>query len=120
MTRVIRIGFFRELRHGDPQGPSLRDAVSAEPGLDEARVAAYLRAGEAFIMSPGVVTDILDPSAGIIGSGSVLTDGTHAWPDDLAHYVERHHARLPAEFVEYAASQGWRVPSGIDPTTLEL
>ena len=55
----------------------------------------------------------------IIGTLSVLTDGTYAWPSDLAHYVGVHHARLPAAFVEHVRARGFRA-APVDVDTVEL
>lgn len=120
MTELKRIGFFRELRHGKPDGPILRESLRAAAGLHDAELVAYLRAGVALMSAPGIVRDVLAPEAGIIGSLSILTDGTYAWPSDLAHYVARHHASVPDEFVTHAASRGWKVPSDLDLKLLKL
>ncbi len=103
-----RIGFFRELPHGDDDGPALAGSVRDAPGVDEQRLVEYLRAGVSYIVSPGVVRDALDQS-GPVGTGSVLTDGTWAWPDDLPHYVERYHIALPEDFVAHARAAGWSI-----------
>jgi hypothetical protein len=119
MARLIPVGFYKELRHGKPDGPSLREAIQATPGPDEARLAAYLRSGAVYLASPGPVRDVLAANA-IIGSLSIQTDGTYAWPSDFAHYIEKHHARPPAELVAHIAANGFAVPEGIDLTSLEL
>ena len=41
---------------------------------------------------------------------SDLTDGVWCWPDGLAHYVEQHSIKLPAEFVAHAESNAWIAP----------
>jgi hypothetical protein len=42
---------------------------------------------------------------GAHNGANLLTDGTYAWPDGLAHYVDGHDVRLPAEFVHHAISR---------------
>ncbi|MEQ1564058.1 MAG: hypothetical protein ABMA64_00355 [Myxococcota bacterium] len=106
--KLVRVGFFAELRHGDPAGERLADARRAEPQADEAALVAYLKGAPVLIAALGPVRDVLDPSAGYIGTPSILTDGTWAWPADLAHYVERHHAALPDAFVTHARSRGFQ------------
>lgn len=120
MAKLIHVGFFRELAHGEPTGPSLLEERAATPDPDEARIVAYLKAGELFVGSPGVVRDVLDGSAGIIGSPEILTDGLFAWPADFAYYVERYHVRPPALFHEHMARSQWRVPSDIAVEHLEF
>lgn len=104
---VKRVGFFRELKHGDPHGPSLHDVVRSAPAPHASSCVAYLRQNPILVASMGRVTDVLHPPNGRAGTGSVRTDGVWAWPDDFAHYVERHHAELPAAFVAHASARGW-------------
>ena len=80
------------------------------PRPDEARMVAYLRSAQPFIVSPGVEFDLLDGS-GPIGSGSILTDSEHAWPDVLAHYLEAYHIELPEEFWAAVAARGFMPPA---------
>ena len=117
---LVRIGFFREMRHGKPTDPSLGAAVRATGDPDETRVVQYLSAGHVFMASPGLVKDALDPKGHVIGSLSVLTDGQYAWPSDLAYYVERYHVRLPDEFVSMISAHEWRVPESVDLKSLRL
>ena len=106
--KLKRVGFFRELSHGDPDGPSLAESVRDRQATDEHRIVEYLRNGVPFIVSPGPVFDVID-GEGPIGTASVLTDSEWCWPDDLAAYVEEHHVRLPDEFVEHARASGWLI-----------
>jgi hypothetical protein len=117
---LVRIGFFRELRHSKPDGPSLKDSLRAGPQLYEENIIRYLRAGKVLMMAPGVVSDVLDPSKGIITSLSIVTDGRFAWRSDLAYYVERYHLALPNNFVAHMRDNGWAVPASIDLQSLEL
>lgn len=42
-------------------------------------------------------------NCGEIGMGAhEYTDGYYCWPEGLAHYLEKHHVRLPGEFVRHA------------------
>lgn len=119
-TPLQRIGFFRELRHGKKDGPSLRESVRESGALDEAKVVSYLQAGKVLMAAPGIVRDVLDPEGGIIGSLSILTDGVYAWPSDLAHYVKRYHALLPEEFIAHVMSHGGHVPEHVDLSSVQL
>jgi hypothetical protein len=119
-STLIPIGFFRELRHGKPDGPSLRESLASSAGPDDAALARYLCSGVVLVAAPGPVRDVLAPDASIIGSLNILTDGKYAWPSDLAHYVERHHARIPDEFVSHAKANNWTVPPGLDVSSLKL
>ena len=114
-----KIGFFRELPHGDPDGPSLREACAQAPGADDARILAYLRAGHVYIATMGPTTDVLD-GATMVPPPHICTDGHLAWPADLVYYVERYHARLPREAVEHMAARAWQVPAAVDLRSLSL
>ncbi len=49
-----------------------------------------------------------------------MTDGTYAWPSERPHYIERHNARVPSEFIEHARANGFVVPPSIDLSAVEL
>lgn len=114
--QVRRVGYFRELGHG-ARWPSMSPAQDAMPNKE--KLVAYLRAGAMMTYSPGLVDDVLDDTHRAIGSAGSLTDGTYAWPEVLAYYVERYNIALPDEFLRHAAALGWRVPDGIDTASLE-
>ena len=111
MSEPLRlVGFFRELRHGRPDGPSLRQAVHAEADIDEARVVEYLRSGSTITVAGRLTSDVLSGSPDAVLPLGVLTDGVWIWPADLEYYVEQYHARLPSEFLEHAKRLEWRPP----------
>ena len=122
MGRLRPAGFFQELPHGSGAGPSLRALVSDRAQEHEGAVVRYLRSGVLLIGCPGVATDLLDHSAGFVGSPHILTDGVWAWPGDLAYYVEKYHVSLPAEFTDHIQANNWRVldQADIDIASLEL
>lgn len=96
-------GFFRELRHGNPEGPSLREAL--QQPLDEgvrAQVAAYLRSGAVIAATTAQADDVLDPTRTAVSGICVRTDGSYAWSEDLAYYVETYGVAVPPGLVEAA------------------
>jgi hypothetical protein len=115
--KLKRVGFFRELRHGAPDGPQLRSLIADLPQPDEARIVDYLKSGVVLIATPAFVEDVLTPGQRI-GSPHILTDGVWAWPGDLAHYVENYHVRLPEEFLTDMRRNNWTVP-GEDRLSLD-
>jgi hypothetical protein len=44
-----------------------------------------------------------------LGGATPMTDGEWFWYAGLIHFVEKYNVRLPQEFLEHAAKQGWRV-----------
>lgn len=105
-----RVGFFRELRHGDRTGPSIKEAVRQSPWQDEDRLLDYLKAGNLFVASPGVSDDVLDPSKTRVTPFHLYTDGEWIWPYDLVYYIENYHVVVPPEFIEHASEMGWKPP----------
>ncbi len=118
--RLTRVGFFRELKHGLPDGPSLRESMRDKGKPGESRIAAYLRTAPIMFHSLGPVTDVFTPKGDYICAPNVHTDGVYAWPEDLAYYVERYHVALPAEFLAHLASAKWTAPADVDTSTIEL
>jgi hypothetical protein len=119
LTKLERVGFFREMPHADPADPSLADGRGDVPGPHQELVAAYLEAGHVYIGTPAMTVDALD-GATPIGPPHYLTDGVHVWPGDAAYYVRRYNVRLPAAFVEYVVANGGGVPATVDLAGLRL
>jgi hypothetical protein len=106
--KLLRVGFFAELRHGDAQGPKLAEARRSEPHPHEALLVSYLQQAPVLVTSPGPVRDVLDPDRGYIGTASIHTDGVWCWPGDLAHYVEIYHVALPEAFLAHGQARRWK------------
>jgi hypothetical protein len=118
-NKLIRVGFFREMPHGRPGDPSLAEARASAPAPHQAELAAYLDAGHLYIATPSLGLDVFDRKTRI-ASPHYLTDGRYVWPGDLAHYVRKYNVRLTGEFFEHAMVGGWKVPPGVDISTLSL
>ena len=119
MTKLTRVGFFREMSHAEPTDPSLAEARADAPAPQQDALAAYLTAGRVYISTPGLAKDVFDPKT-VIGPPSYLTDGTYVWPGDAAYYVRKYNARLPAAFAEHAAAREFKIPAEIDLPALQL
>ena len=119
--RLIKVGFFRELDHGDTSGPSLEESRAETPSPNEERVAAYLDAGHLLSASSEVASDRLADDPDIeIGPPHIRTDGTYAWPADLPYYVRNYHVRLPKHFLIHAERNNFQVPAQVDVASLKL
>ena len=119
--KLIKVGFFRELDHGDIGDPSLSGSRSDTPAPEEDQVAAYLEAGRLYMESSGTANDWFadDPDV-IIGPPHILTDGTYAWPADLFYYVRNYHVRLPKHFILHIRRNNFQVPANVDVASLKL
>jgi hypothetical protein len=89
---------------------SIFDNVGGEPLVDSAEVIAYLRAGHPLIDMMDVADDVFDTSRQILNGSSVLTDGDWLWRLDLPYYVQRHHVRLPDQFLALIRERQYVVP----------
>lgn len=119
--KLIKIGFFQELDHGDTNAPSLEESRASTPDVDEDRILTYLEKGHLFRSSTDVAEDWLaeDPDV-VIGPPHILTDGKYAWPADLPYYVRNYHVRLPKHFLIHIQSNGYQIPADVDISGLKL
>jgi hypothetical protein len=108
---LIEVGFFRELRHGRPDGPSIRDCAEPDEGPDEMAIVRYLEAGATLAATGSMVDDCLDGAKKAVAPLEIATDGRWVWPRDLAYYVGEYHVRLPPDFVEHMRARGWKAPA---------
>lgn len=115
-----RAGFFRELRHGDGNGPSIVACRAPDPAPDRERIAGYLRGGTILAATGTRVADWFEPGQEPSVALALLTDGTWVWPSDLAHYVEKHGVRVPDEFMEHMSGRGWEATAVAPDTLLRL
>ena len=100
-TRLIRIGYWASDRA--PGWPDPHRFVDCGWDLGERETAVdYLRRGlvaRAYLgMSPCRL-------CGAPVGSLELSDGVFIWPEGLAHYLDEHHVRLPARFVEHLRSR---------------
>ncbi|MEU3446808.1 HD domain-containing protein [Streptomyces thermolilacinus] len=107
------LGFYDEFesRPGQPNG-SIRDAVRSVGEPDEARLVAYLDAGHVLLDVMEGGRDVLtgEPHRHSAGCSSLYTDGAWLWRQDLPHYVETHHVRLPDAFLDHVRALDHRMP----------
>ncbi|QND17824.1 hypothetical protein HB775_29365 (plasmid) [Rhizobium leguminosarum bv. trifolii] len=118
--QLRRIGFFRELPYGSPEGLSINSSFSEFSSEKKAKVISYLRSGTACVVSPGMSRDVISAERNIIGALSLLTDGVFLWPSDLAYYIEKYSVGIPQEFLEHMEQNVWVVSTDIDIQNLEL
>jgi hypothetical protein len=104
---LLRAGFFRELEHGNRQGPSIIEATNQIAPPDRNRVVQYLRSGSVLAATACLAAEDWFDSTKTSGSVEVLTDGVWAWPGDLAYYVENYGVGIPAEFLAHMHANKW-------------
>ncbi len=97
------LGFYRQLRHGYPQGPDLTAAADGSlPSRARTEVARYLRDCPVVAATTQRADDVLDPRQTNVSGINIHTDGTYVWPEDLAYYVERYGVAVPDDLAERA------------------
>lgn len=109
---LIRKGFYREMQFGDETDPSMLDSIHQKIENKEL-ICKYLQNGYVMAACGDVVTDVLSPENGVIGSPDDLTDGHWLWPGDLAYYVEKYDLKLDDDFIDYMKSHSWSIPNDI-------
>lgn len=107
MGGLYRAGFFKELPHGKPNGPSLASARGVLKPTDRARIARYLRGGSELASTVGTkATDWFDAQK-TVGPLAIRTDGEWAWPSDLPYYVETYGVEVPRDLVVRMEERDW-------------
>lgn len=118
--KLKRVGFFKELRHGDPFGMSIKESIRSNSIENEDKIIAYLDRGITFCVTPGLVSDVLDETRGIIRNLEILTDGIWVWPSDLSYYVKFYHVILDVEFIDHMKNNMWVMPTKEEVDLLKL
>ena len=117
------VGFFAELGPGWGLPPDglLRHAVRPVGEPDEAETIGYLGQGAGIWAEMSAGPDVLDPEAPVLsGVGSLFTDGTWLWRQDLAYYLGTYHVTLPRDFLTHVRKARYRVPAVPETRLLEI
>lgn len=124
MTPPIRsVGFYTELSPGwgTPLDGSIKDAVRATGEPDERRIVEYLGQGTGLWSEMSAGPDVLDPEApALTGIGSLYTDGSWLWREDLPYYLSTYHLALPAAFLDHVRSLGHIAPPVAEARLVEI
>ena len=79
-------------------------------GEERQRVAAYLRAGTAILMTTALQPDLIDPARGRVVGASFRTDGTWVWSDALSYYAGAYGLAPEDEFYAHIRARGYACP----------
>jgi len=108
-----RFGHFYELAP-DTQRSEIGKLRSRLISTTKQQVLQYLQSGvEAGIVMMVEYDHFTEPEA-CLGTVALLSDGNWIWPSSLAYYVDKYEVRLPAEFLDNMAKNGWSVPPGTE------
>lgn len=108
--KIEDLGFFRELPHGDPGGPILREAIGKGNSATRDRAADYLASGSVLAATGQQMVDAVSDERVVVGRLAIQTDGRWVWPADLSYYVRTYNVELPPDFVGWARSLDWVAP----------
>lgn len=108
----------REFPFGTVDDPSMRAFMAPEPWPHQEQVLQYLRSG--LILGVTMGADLADwfdrPQKAnpliegqAVGGTTEMTDGVWFWYAGLIHFIEKYNVRVPEEFIQHAARNGWRV-----------
>lgn len=90
------VGFYREFSRNSSQ--SMKQFFTDEAYTDKAKIIDYLKnGGKILCVSTGIPKDAFTNET-IRMDEVIRKDKKYAWPNILAHYVERYNLRLPKEF----------------------
>lgn len=117
--KVRTVGYYKEMQHGFGASESIMDYLHKESELRIDDICHYLESGIEFIVSPGIVEDVVKPEKGMAGTPSTFTDGEWFWPGDLAYYVRNYKLKLPDEFIETMIRNNWEVNCTLDDLDYE-
>ena len=117
-----RVGYWRPLpdaKYSDPGDELLPDPrtlvdASWDPCI-KGQIVSYLRAGKVTCWCAGhsYCRFRCGTPDDMMGSYE-YTDGVWVWPEGLAHYVEVHSVRLPADFEYHMQQRAFKMPADIE------
>lgn len=117
------VGFFSELSPGWglTETGSIKDAVRPSGEPDENRILEYFRSGTGIWSEMSAGPDVLDPDGpDMPGIGSMYTDGTWIWREDLRYYVATYHVSLPDEFVKRIRAMDYTAPAVSESRLIDI
>lgn len=117
--KVRTVGYYKETQHGFGASESIMDYLHKESEIRIDDICNYLESGIEFIVSLGIVEDVVKPEKGMAGTPSTFTDGEWFWPGDLAYYVRNYKLKLPDEFIETMIRNNWEVNCTLDDLDYE-
>ncbi len=126
VVKLKPVVHFREFPFGIISDPSMREAMSERPWPNQDRVLKYLRSGQILAITMGAnLTDWFDrPGKAnpiihgqVCGGTTPMGDGVWFWYAGLIYFIEKYNVRLPEEFIQHAANQGWEVRYTLDGST---
>jgi hypothetical protein len=107
----------------------MRESMAPAPRKHQAEIVEYLRSGLILGVTMGAgLLDWFDRSKHAVaeidgriwGGVTEMSDGTWFWYAGLIYFVEKYNVKLPDEFIEHAARNGWRVDrDAIPPANYE-
>lgn len=113
-----KIGYYKEMPHGEANDPSIRDIINALDQIDEIdNICSYLDDGKPIVVCCGTSQDVINPEKGIAGIPSVLTDGVWVWPGDLSYYVRNYHIGIDHDFLNHMRENNWSI--SFNPDNIE-
>jgi hypothetical protein len=106
---------------GLPDDGSIREAVRPFGEPDEQGILEYVRSGTAIWSEMSAGPDVLNPEApGMPDVGSLATDGTWLWREDLPYYIATYHVMLPGDFLEHVRSLHHTAPKPPESRLIEI
>ena len=113
--KLYRTGYYREMPHGEPTDPSIKDNIGYKyTDLEKETISKYLEKGIVLVACGGTVNDVISGNDIVAGCPDMLTDGTWIWPGDLVYYVEKYGLQLDPEFVLHMKNADYTIDISIE------
>ena len=112
--KLKTVGYYKEMPQGRETDPSIYDYIYNKSLENTNKICRYLEQGVTFIVSPGMVEDVICPGNGTIGSSNACTDGIWLWPETLPYYVRKYALKLPDAFIETMETNNWKISFDLD------
>ena len=94
----------------DETGPSMAPDHPVIDDQEAERLLAYLRQGEALLLTTGRMDDVVDRARVGAVPMSFRTDGVWIWSDASTYYLERHRLSPDPRLVAHARERGYQCP----------
>ena len=94
----------------DPQtGPYMDPGHPVVEAAEAQRLLGYLRGGEAVLVTPARMDDIVDTSQTAKVPMNFITDGYWIWTDAMTYYLDRHSLRPDPELVAHIEARDYAI-----------
>lgn len=113
------LGYWKEQGPAYGEEPSIEGFIDTEWNPeDKSQIVKYLLSAEIVAATSAMAFPCVICKQKFHGSVCKRTDGRFYWLDALAHYVDKHHLRLPEGMLKYMRQLQFAPPKIADPSSV--